>query len=92
MIKPGYQTTEFWLTIISNVFAILTAFGVPAVLSNTQEQAIATVAALLASAITTIVYTHQRGAMKRIALALPPAPLLPPLANAASDATPAPTH
>ena len=37
MIKPGYKTTEFWLTLIPYVVGILMAFGV---LSVDQAEAI----------------------------------------------------
>lgn len=44
-MKPGYQTTEFWLTLLINLVAVGSAFGV---LDGEQAQALTDAAPQLA--------------------------------------------
>lgn len=44
-MKPGYQTTEFWLTLLVNLVAVGSAFGV---LNGEQAQALTDAAPQLA--------------------------------------------
>lgn len=44
-MKPGYQTTEFWLTLLVNLVAVGSAFGV---LNGEQAQALTNAAPQLA--------------------------------------------
>jgi hypothetical protein len=73
-IKPGYQTTEFWQTLLVNVIALLALFGVHITASNDFINAIAVIAALLASAIVTHGYTLGRSRVKAARLQAPSHP------------------
>ena len=78
MVKPGYTTTEFWVTLLtvaaSAVVAVLALFGV-VVHSNLTPlvSALATLAAAVASAV----YAHSRATVKA-AVAPVRVPPLPP--------------
>lgn len=63
-IKPGYQTTEFWQTVFTNLIAMLALFGVQVATSDDVIHAVAVIAALLASAIVTHSYTQGRSRVK----------------------------
>jgi hypothetical protein len=70
-IKPGYQTTEFWQTLLVNVIALLALFGVHVAASDDVLHAIAVIAALLASAVVTHGYTLGRSRVKAARLQTP---------------------
>lgn len=71
-MKPGYRSTEFYTTLLTNVFAILTLFGVAIPDNNAIIQAVAVIGAALANAV----YAHGRSTLKATANA--PAPIVPP--------------
>ena len=60
-MKSGYKTTEFWVTIFSNVVAVLVAFDVIGV---NESGAVAQVAAMIAASIVTATYNNSRGKVK----------------------------
>jgi len=62
--RPGWQTSEFYSTLLMHLFTVLTLLGVPAHFTTEQTNAIATVAALIGSAVAQIVYTHSRQVVK----------------------------
>jgi|GEM_PF-2592692 len=68
LLKPGYQTTEFWQTLLVDIVAIMTLFGVHIPNSDATINALATIAALLASALVTHSYTRGRSMLKATAL------------------------
>jgi len=75
-MKPGYQTTEFYVSLLTPLLAIATTLGLHIANADALIQAIALLAATLASAISGSVYTHQRTTLK-VASATPivaPAP------------------
>lgn len=57
--KPGYKTTEFWLTTVMAVCGILMASGI--VIEGSQA---AQIIGGIISALTTLGYTSQRGSVK----------------------------
>jgi len=65
MIKPGWQTTEFWLTILNTVLMALVGFNV------LQQDAADNVAALagpiIAAVLPIVVYIVGRSLVKRSA-------------------------
>lgn len=69
MNKPGYRTTEFWLTVAMHFLTLLIASGVFA-----PESAGAKITALILSALTQLSYNFSRAAVKATgaALAAPP--------------------
>lgn len=62
--KPGYLTTEFWVTIISHVVALVALFD-PSINAGAWTQPLAVLAAGLASAV----YAASRAHVKRGAIA-----------------------
>jgi Short repeat of unknown function (DUF308) len=70
-MKPGYTTTEFWITLLSYVVSIIALFhpGMP-----TNTAAYVQAAALLVSGALSIIYTHSRQQVKVATLQSPPAP------------------
>lgn len=70
-IKPGYQTTEFWQTLLTNLIALLALFGVQVATSDDVIHAIAVIAALLTSALVTHSYTQGRSRVKVAQLQTP---------------------
>jgi hypothetical protein len=70
-IKPGYQTTEFWQTLLTNLIAVLALFGVQVTTSDDVIHAVAVIAALLTSAIVTHSYTQGRSRVKVAQLHMP---------------------
>lgn len=68
-MKPGWQTSEFWMTIAANVVAILAALGVigphdrPGV-EGALQQAIIAIAGFAAAAATLWRYISGRVALK----------------------------
>ncbi len=83
-IKPGYQTTEFWQTLLVNVIALLALFGVHVAASDDVLHAIAVIAALLASAIVTHGYTLGRSRVKAAHLQAPLSPMAETIGSAAT--------
>lgn len=62
--KPGYQTSEFWLTVVTSTFALLAAFGVIGPdWAKLHEQAVQALA-LLAAALAPGLYAIARGITK----------------------------
>jgi len=71
-MKPGYQTSEFYVVLITHLLAIATLFGVSHTVDNGTVQAIATVASLLASALAARGYSANRTALKVATTQTPP--------------------
>lgn len=57
--KPGYQTTEFWLTVVTTIAGLIASAG----LGETVEK----ITALIISILPTIVYTFARKSVKQSA-------------------------
>ncbi len=71
-MKPGYRTTEFWVTLTGQVIALLVLFKCvsPAegqTLGTALTNAVAAVATILASAKVVIGYVESRTDLKRTA-------------------------
>jgi len=66
MEKPGYKTTEAWISVLSSVLLILVSYGL---LSQTQADAlhelIAPALPLVLSVVPTVVYVVQRSGLKK---------------------------
>ena len=62
-MKPGYLTTEFWLTIANTVFMGLVAFG--ALGSAEAEEVQGLVAPLIGAVVPIAVYIWGRAQVKR---------------------------
>lgn len=68
--KPGYLTTEFWVTVLTGILGLVTLF-IPNVDSD-RFGAIVQAAALLMVGLTTAFYSHSRSKVKSSAgVALP---------------------
>ena len=72
-MKPGYQTTEFWLTLVSQVVPVLVLTGVldPEDATGVQDgaaNAIVTGAAFLQAVATAVMYIYNRARIKAAAL------------------------
>jgi hypothetical protein len=68
-IKPGYQTSEFWLTILHQVLMILVVLGVVTQgdsvgLESNISKAIISAFALVGSVISVYKYIHSRTIVK----------------------------
>jgi len=61
---PGYQTTEFYVSLLTPLLAIAATLGLHIANADALVQAIALLAATIASAIGGAVYTHQRTTLK----------------------------
>jgi hypothetical protein len=59
-VKPGYKTTEFWLTIIATVIGLLESSGV--IGAGTQAEH---VIGMVAGILTALGYTVSRGIAKK---------------------------
>jgi uncharacterized membrane protein len=73
-VKPGYQTTEFWVTILTNIIGIVALFH-PVNASVTGN--IPAIAGILAMIAGNVVYILSRGQVKAaasVAAALPTTP------------------
>lgn len=83
MVKPGWQTTEWWTTLLAPIVsALLTALGVHVITADQLVQVLAPLAVALASGIAAHGYATSRATVKAAANApappaLPPAPSLP---------------
>jgi hypothetical protein len=69
-MRPGWQTSEFWITLVGQVLALCVLLGLvqPADqehLQSTLNQAITAVFGLTASVITIVHYVHSRTALKQ---------------------------
>jgi len=65
-MKPGWQTTEFWLTVVNTVFMVLVAFGI---LQQDQASELnALIAPLIGALVPLIVYIVGRVVVKSRAL------------------------
>lgn len=64
--KPGYKTTEFWVTAVAQVIGILALFGViePAK-ANILSDALVQVVGGLMAALSALGYSISRGQAKR---------------------------
>ena len=62
MEKPGYKTTEFWMTMLVNVIAILTMLDV---FTPDQQDALLSVVAAVVTALATFGYSISRGLAKK---------------------------
>lgn len=63
-IKPGYKTTEFWMTIANAVFMVLVAVGV---LTQEDAQELETlVAGLIAAIVPLMAYIFSRAIVKTV--------------------------
>lgn len=60
--RPGYRTTEFWITLIVTVAGVLASLNLP------EENVVAKVTAVILSVGAAIGYTWSRGIIKREAL------------------------
>ena len=71
MIKPGWQTTEWWSLLLSYLISILALFkaDLPVNMPDYVQAA-----ALLASGAATIIYTHSRQQIKTVATNQPVSP------------------
>lgn len=81
MVKPGWQTTEFWTSILAPIIsALLAYFGVHIISADQLVQILAPLAVALASGIASHGYATSRATVKAAASApaiVPPAPSLP---------------
>lgn len=69
-MKPGWQTTEFWLTIAMQIIAMLVAFGVVSIgdratIEGAISQAVESAVALITAAMTLWKYIQSRADVKR---------------------------
>jgi hypothetical protein len=71
MIKPGYTTTEFYVTLLSYLLSVIAMFksDLPVSMPDYIQAA-----ALLASGAATIIYTHSRQQIKTAAANQPVSP------------------
>lgn len=58
-MKPGYKTTEFWLTVIASVGSLLIASG-----ALIEGSALASIVATIVSGLATLGYSAGRVAQK----------------------------
>ena len=58
-VKPGYKTTEFWLSLLAVIVGLLIASGAIA-----EASSLGKILALAASALATLGYTYVRGTTK----------------------------
>ena len=91
-IEPGYTTTEFWTTLLTEVIAGVVAFMALAKnVSIANVQAVVPSVALLAAAIAQFFYSRSRAAVKVAAQqAAAAVAAVPPPAAAAVAAVPPP--
>lgn len=62
-VKPGYKTTEFWLTLVSTLLGLLFASGV---IAPEGTDGLSKAFAFVATALTTMGYAVSRGLAKRV--------------------------
>lgn len=58
-MKPGYKTSEFWLTVVATLIGLLFASG-----AVEEASGIGKIAGLAASVLATLGYSYSRGAAK----------------------------
>lgn len=68
-VKPGWKTTEFWITLLGQVLALLVALGVvqtsdAGLLGNALSNSITAIATLLANALIVVNYVRGRAHLK----------------------------
>jgi len=76
-MKPGWQTSEFWVTLIGQVLALLAITGAISIgdrdkLETALTNAVTAVFTLLTSAVIVIGYIRSRTALKSAAIPVPP--------------------
>lgn len=80
--KPGYLTTEFWTTVLTQVLGGV--LGVAALfghnLDGSKYQPLIGLGALLAVGIASAYYAHSRGKVKAATAVAPAAPVVSPMA------------
>lgn len=57
MVKPGIQTTEFWLSAFTTLISLLVMLGVPITISDDQLRTLAGAAAIIVPAIYSLART-----------------------------------
>jgi uncharacterized membrane protein YccC len=62
-IKPGYKTTEFWMTVVTAVITLLIGYGIMS--SEEGELWLGLVAALLPAVIAVASYSISRSIVKK---------------------------
>jgi hypothetical protein len=62
LVKPGYKTTEFWLSVVASLISILYASGV---ISPDGASTVEQVVAMIAAALASLGYSVARGIAKR---------------------------
>lgn len=62
--KPGWKTTEFWVTILSLVLTILTNSGIVKMDSSEASQMVSQIAPAAVTLVTAIVYITARTSLK----------------------------
>lgn len=65
MIKPGWQTTEFWLTILNTVLMALVSFNV--LQQDAADNVAALAGSIIAAVLPIVVYIVGRSLVKRSA-------------------------
>ena len=87
-MKPGYKTTEFWLTMVAQMISLLVITGViPQADTGMLNEAAAKVAAAVVAAMTLCRYIHSRALVKTAGMLL--IVLMPVFAQAETPAGPA---
>ncbi len=62
-VKPGYQTTEFWLVVITTISGLVAKAGLPL-----DANLLSLITVQLTSIIPLVAYIIQRGAVKAAAV------------------------
>jgi hypothetical protein len=81
-MKAGYKTSEFWVTLVTQVISILSLVGIFNVSSSIGD-ALIKLTALVASGFTVGTYHVSRAKVKAVKVAVTPARALPPPAASA---------
>jgi len=63
-MTPGYKTTEFYVSLLTYLLAILSLFGLHFANADNLVQSVAVVASLVVPGIASIFYTHSRTNLK----------------------------
>ena len=80
MIKPGWQTSEFWTTLIGQSLSLLTIMGVvhvsdAATLQDAASKCVAAIFVIAANALVVISYIRSRTMLKQPGTAATPPPM-----------------
>jgi hypothetical protein len=81
MVDPGYTTTEFWITLLTNMVSTVFLFHPTAIAGQTATSAnaaIPQIAAILVMIATTVSYIISRTNVKTAASATPASVATPP--------------